>query len=134
MIESDVQEAIQVEAMKQGTQLWRNNSGALKDVTGRPVRYGLGNTSAKVNKVMKSSDLIGVTQIVITPDMVGKTISIFTAIECKGNDRKVQKDERYQAQENFINLVRAKGGIAGFADSVDQFKIIIKEFINSLTR
>lgn len=134
MSESDVQQEIQLAAMIQGTQLWRNNSGELRDREGRPVRYGLGNVSKKINKIIKSSDLIGGTQVVITPDMVGKTIFIFTAIEAKSNDRKIQKDERYQAQLNYINLVKSKGGIAGFAQSVQQFKIIIKEYIDSLIK
>ena len=126
-MESEVQSEITTEAMKHGTQLWRNNSGALKDKTGRTIRYGLGNVSKKVNSVMKSSDLIGVTQIVITPNMVGKKISVFTAIEVKSNDREIVKDERYQAQKNFIELIKAKGGIAGFAQSVQDFKSIIIE-------
>ena len=48
--------------------LWRNNSGAFKDQTGRMVRFGLGNDSAKINKHMKSSDLIGFQTITITPN------------------------------------------------------------------
>lgn len=134
MSESDVQQEIQLEAPRQGGQLWRNNSGALKDEKGRVVRFGLGNVSKEINKVMKTGDLIGGTQIVITPDMVGKTIFIFTNIEVKSNDKNIKQDERYFAQKNYIELVRVKGGIAGFAQSVSDYKNILKEFYTALTK
>lgn len=57
-----------------------------------------------------SSDLIGWTPITITADMVGNTHAVFTAIECKtGTGRTSDK------QKNFIEAVRAAGGIAGVA-------------------
>lgn len=134
MSESEVQQEIQTEAMKMGTQLWRNNSGALKDETGRTVRFGLGNISKKSNEISKSSDLIGGTQVVITPDMVGKTIFIFTAIEVKSNDRSIVKDKRYQGQKNYIELVKVRGGIAGFAQSTTDLKNIIKDYMSALIK
>lgn len=87
------------------------------------VRWGLGNISERVNKKSKSSDLIGGTQVVITPDMVGKTVFILTAIEVKpvGFKIKTQYTEwsREWAQENFCTWVREMGGFAGFATSGD---------------
>lgn len=99
----------------------RNNSGAFTDATGRHVRYGLDNTSKKRNEQTKSSDLIGITTIVITPNMVGKIVGIFTAVECKKAEWNGVKDQREVAQQNFINWVVSHGGIAGFANSVDSF-------------
>src|SRR5690606_36770808 len=82
--ESEIQQLIQMEAMKYDCTLMRNNSGSFKDSTGRAVRFGLGNVSKKHSLKSKSSDLIGITRVVVTSDMVGKTIGVFTAIECKG--------------------------------------------------
>lgn len=61
-----------------------------------------------------SSDLVGFTPVTITPEMVGKTISVFTATEVKfGADRVKQE------QSNFINAVRSSGGIGIVARDVD---------------
>lgn len=127
-MESEVQQHIQMQAMHYGCTLMRNNSGALPDQNGRPVRFGLGNVSAKHAETFKSSDLIGITKIVITPDMVGKTIGVFTAIEVKDESWNSQKklDKRETAQNNFIQWVISMGGIAGFANSVDNLKQIFR--------
>ena len=87
----------------------RNNSGALPDRTGRVVRYGLGNVSKTYTDKVKSSDLIGITKVVITPSMVGKTLGVFTAVEVKKEDWDEGKkfDTREIAQNNFINWVKS---------------------------
>lgn len=101
----------------------RNNSGALKDATGRVVRYGLGNISERQNAHIKSSDLIGITTITITPDMVGRTVGIFTAVEVKRPEWKPsEKDPREKAQRNFVEWVRSRGGIAAMVNSVESFR------------
>lgn len=127
--ESTVQQHIQIQARHYGCTLLRNNSGALKDHTGRVVRFGLGNVSKKIQDNFKSSDLIGITQVVITPDMVGKTVGIFTALEVKKADWKSNKklDARETAQNAFIQWVLSKGGIAAFVNSVDNLNAIFRK-------
>lgn len=125
--ESEVQQLIQLAGPRHDCLLMRNNSGALKDIEGRLVRYGLGNISRQQNERTKSSDLIGITTITITPDMVGKEIGVFTAVEVKAEGWKPnEKDKRYLAQKNFLNWVRLKGGFAMFAQSEEEFKIRLK--------
>lgn len=111
--EAAVQSALQLEAPKHGAALWRNNSGACIDDKGRLVRYGLANTSKKLNDVFKSSDLIG-----IGPD--GK----FLAVEVKTPGWKLTPgDKRGQAQARFLTKVNQLGGRGLFAQSVgDVFK------------
>jgi hypothetical protein len=127
-MESEVQQHIQIGAMHFDCTLMRNNSGALLDETGRPVRFGLGNVSKKHAENSKSSDLIGITTIIITPEMVGQKIGVFTAIEVKDENWNCQKklDKHETAQFNFIQWVISKGGIAGFANSVDNLKQIFR--------
>lgn len=126
MTELPVQQLIRLDAGSLNNPLWRNNSGAFKTPTGRWVRFGLGNDSEAVNAVMKSSDLIGGTRTFITPDMVGKTLFVFTAVECKPPDwHMIPSDDRAKAQLTFIELVRRHGGLAGFATSVDDYRKII---------
>ncbi len=59
-----------------------------------------------------SSDLIGWTTVEITPDMVGKKIAVFTAIEVKAEGGRVSPKQR-----NFLDVVKQSGGIAGIASS-----------------
>lgn len=124
--ESTIQQEIQIQAMHFKCTLFRNNSGACQDQTGRLIRYGLGHISPK--QQTKSSDLIGITEIVITQEMVGKTLGVFTAIEVKDEkwnpDKKL--DEREIKQNNFLQFVKSKGGIASFANKVDNLKEIFK--------
>jgi hypothetical protein len=80
---------------KAGCTIWRNNTGALTDKTGRLVRYGL---------CKGSSDIIG-----MCPD--GR----FLAVEVKSATGKAT-----DAQWRFIHAVRSKGGRAGVARSSDE--------------
>jgi hypothetical protein len=105
MTEGDVQNLIRIEGAKNGLMFWRNNSGVLKDTTGRAVRFGLGNDSKRVNMVSKSSDLIG----------IWKPYGIFVAVECKIEGWRYTGTVREVAQLNYIKLVRQYGGIACFA-------------------
>jgi hypothetical protein len=77
----------------------------------RPLHAGL---------VKGSSDLIGWTTKVITPDMVGQRIAIFTAIEAKDGSGRADTD-----QAKFIRNVQAAGGIAGVARSEDDARALV---------
>ncbi len=112
--EARVQQDVQLAASYAGGRLWRNNSGAYFDKRGVQVRYGLCNVSKKVNKQIKSSDLIGITPVVITEDMVGQTVGVFTAVECKKEGWVYPGTEPEIAQKKFIDLVNSLGGRAKF--------------------
>ena len=137
--EAGVQQYIRLEAANLGVLLWRNNSGVAgteghtcskcgnyDPPNGRPVRYGLGNDSAQLNKRIKSSDLIGVTPVVITQEMVGRTLGVFTAVEVKHSDWTGRTlNERETAQLEFITLARSVGAMAGFAIDIETFRSIV---------
>ena len=112
--ETDVQRHIQLEVgSRLDTRLFRNNVGVLRDEQGNYVRYGL---------CPGSSDLIGWKSVTITPDMVGQTLAVFVALECKKKvlDRWRPKiTEREKSQWAFIDRVRAMGGLADMVDSLD---------------
>lgn len=105
-----VQNTIRLAVGRGATRLFRNNTGALKDPSGRLVRYGL---------CKGSSDLIGYRTITITPDMVGQQVAVFAAIEVK--DRGAPTPEQLQ----FIAQVQAAGGLAGVARSVADAQAIL---------
>ena len=112
MSEADVQAHIRLAVSKMGWTIWRNNVGVLKDARGVPVRYGLANDSARVNAVFKSADLIGIRPLIITQEMVGKTVGQFVSIECKAENWTPGKDKHQFAQANWRDKVRLLGGYA----------------------
>ena len=118
--ESIVQSEIMMHAALYGIVLTKNNVGAgqfVDDETGNKsfVRFGLLNASREQQAKLKSSDLIGI----IPP--TGR----FIAIECKREGWKYTGTPREVAQKAFIDFVISKGGIAGFASSVVDFKQLI---------
>lgn len=113
--EAAVQTRVRLTASQAGWRLWRNNVGAFTDDRGGHVRYGLCNESAKVNRVLKSSDLIGIRPVLVTPAHVGTTIGQFAAVEVKRGDWKSYHTDREVAQANFLALVKSLGGVAGFS-------------------
>lgn len=125
--ESTVQNLTRVEHVKATNgQIWRNNSGAYVDEHGRMVRYGLANDSKQLNDQIKSSDLIGITPTLITPQMVGYALGVFTAYECKPEGWHLRPgDKRGLAQQRFHDIVRQACGYAGFVtDPHDIYGII----------
>ena len=116
--EAAVQGDIRIEAARRGISLWRNNSGALNDETGRLVRFGLGNDSKRINDEFKSSDLIGIWPQIVTAPMVGQIIGRFFAVEVKEPGWKKPSNKREIAQSNFLGHVRGLGGHALFAQDV----------------
>lgn len=85
--------------------LFRNSVGSLPDPrTGRLVTFGLARGSA---------DLIGWRTLVVTPEMVGQRIAVFTSVEVKTATGRLTP-----AQHAWLGVVRGAGGIAGVARSV----------------
>ena len=113
--EAAVQAALRAKASEHGWRIFRNNVGVLPDERGVPVRFGLANDSPALNKICKSSDLIGIRPVVITPEMVGSIIGQFVAIECKSEDWHYAGSEREKAQLKFIEMITTMGGYAKFS-------------------
>jgi len=110
--ETNISKKIQVLCSKVGAILLRNNTGLFLTLDGkRKLQSGLGKDT---------SDLIGWTSKIVTPDMVGKPIAIFTAIEVK-----TKSGLKGAGQKNFIKAVLKAGGLAGFARNPEDAKEII---------
>lgn len=103
-----------VRASEMGGALWRNNSGACFDSTGRMVRYGLGNVSKKLNAVWKMPDYVG-----IQPG--GR----FAGIEWKRPGWTWTGTAHEQAQLNAIRNIVALGGVAGFCSSIEEMERLL---------
>ena len=92
--ETNLSNSIMVALSAAGCLLWRQNTGAMRDTSGRLVRYGLCTGSA---------DLIGISHD-----------GVFLAVEVKTPTGRVSP-----AQTAFIAAVRRHGGRAGVARSVE---------------
>lgn len=79
----------------------------------RKVRAGL--------LINGSSDLIGGTRKIVTQDMVGKQVFIWTCIEVKTVTGVASRE-----QKDFVQFVRENGGYAGIARSPEDALEIIK--------
>lgn len=118
MLEAPILHEIRAALLKMpGVQVWRNNTGKLRDHTGRLVTYGL---------APGSSDLIGIVELrtpVLGADgkalghVIGgySGIGRFFAFEVKRPGEKPNA-----AQLQFLDLVRSFGGAAGWGSSVEQ--------------
>ncbi len=84
---------ILIEISEKGHTPFRNNVGAYKHPDGRYIRFGVGGKGG--------SDIIGITNE-----------GIFFAIEVKTAKGRTSKE-----QEQFIEHIKSKGGIAGVARS-----------------
>ena len=113
MTENQIQNRIRIACNTGSTRLWRNNIGVAK-IHGATVNFGIPGKGG--------SDLIGFHAMTITPAHVGKTVAVFTAIECKSPTGKPTPE-----QQAFIAFVRSQGGIAGVARSEDEAKEIISD-------
>lgn len=102
MTESDIQQSIRLALGRdRDVVLWRNSVGVGTTPDGRSQRFGL---------CPGSADLIG-----IGPG--GR----FLAIEVKTNHGRVAPD-----QARFVDLVRARGGIAGICRSVEDAVALVQ--------
>ena len=129
---------VRARASEWGMKMFRNNSGMLPNPdTGVPVRFGLGNESAKLNKELKSGDLVGYSEITVTPEMVGKKIAVFTNIEVKSLGFIIKdvynKNSREFAQNEFNKLITSANGIAGFASSAQDVDNLVNAWIKKVT-
>lgn len=99
------------------TRLFRNNVGVFLTEDGRRVSTGL---------CPGSSDLIGWQSIEITPEMVGRRVAVFVAIEAKSPAGRPTRE-----QLAFIAAVRAAGGIAGICRSSDDAEKLLREGVDT---
>ncbi len=115
-----------------GGAFWRNNSGACYDDTGRLVRFGLGNDSAKLWETYKTGDQVFCVPVTIQPHHVGRVFGVMGMFEDKKRGWHLTAgDKRGHAQLNALQHVQSLGGIVGFITEPDQVRKIIQDYIDA---
>lgn len=77
---------------------------------GKFIRFGIPEPRGReTDDDLKGGDRIGLEQVFITPDMVGKTVAVFKNIEIKGYG-----DKPKRGQELWHNLILSLGGLSEF--------------------
>lgn len=105
---------------------WTSNDVRKISVEGRYL-LGTGDVVLKNARPFSSGvpagypDISGVTEIVITPDMVGQKIGIATFLEIKAPGKKPTPDQR-----NFLDVMRMAGCFAGVASSGEEALQIVR--------
>src|SRR3546814_6656571 len=99
----------------------RQDDGSVVIAFAQPVNLGFGYPDNK--PVSGPGDLIGWTPKVITPEMVGQTVAVFTSFEAKP----VKGGAVSGNQKTFGDQVRADGGIAGVVRTPTDVRGVLHE-------
>lgn len=131
MAEIDLMRRLQKLASSEGARLFRQNTGMAW--VGKPERVSvphrvmcypgdvvLRNARPFHAGVTGMSDLGGWSPLLITPDMIGETVSIYTQAEIKEDARPTKE------QLNWIDAVNRAGGRAGIAHNEQQLVNILR--------
>lgn len=116
--EGDIMRSLMKHLSAGGARVFRNNVGT--GWVGRVIKRAEGQLTLAQPRPLEaglctgSSDLIGWRSITITPDMVGKTVAVFAAVETKTRVGRLSQD-----QANFLRVVHAAGGVAIIATNDD---------------
>ena len=119
--EAPVVKRVMMKASQLGLRLLRNNRGMFKTLDGkRMVRAGL--------EAEGASDLVGIKTITVTQEMVGKKIGVFLAVEVKKPSWEKPSTETEREQQNFIDQIVSRGGIAFFINNHEDLEKKIESF------
>lgn len=118
--EATLMRRVLIRASELGARLFRNQCGKYRlaipecrecQSSGRVVASGL---------CIGSSDLIGWRSVVVTPEMVGRTLAVFVAVELK-----VDRNDVTEEQAQFLEVVDGAGGIGVVVRDVESLPLLL---------
>lgn len=128
MSEREITNPLLVQASLLGARLWRQNTG--RGWVGRLISNAKGRVALADARPFHaglckgSSDVIGITPVTITADMVGQRVGLFTAFEIKTATVRLSPEQRA-----FLQMVADLGGIAAEVRSVDDGLDQIRRYV-----
>lgn len=122
--ESEIQDAIRVALSRGPVRLFRQNVGT--GWTGDVQRMRDGSLVIRNPRPLHAgfkglSDLGGWVTVEVTPEMVGRKIAVYAAVEVKTATGRVREE-----QSDFLAIVQQAGGAAGVARSVADAAAIVR--------
>lgn len=138
MRETPLLKEILLTASSMGSRLFRNNVGKCwagkSEVITRNQSVYVERGDVVVRQARRfhagltkgSADLVGWTPTEITPEMVGRTVAIFTSVEVKTKSGRLKKE-----QHNFHCAVRSAGGFSLVARSVEEVRQFLSRILPS---
>lgn len=132
MKEQDIQAQILIELSKNNVYALRINSGNFWG--GEVLSHNgdmllLKHPTKIAGAPAGTSDIIGCKTVIISQEMVGKTVGIFTCIEVKKPSEKPKPH-----QEKYLALMNSRGAIAGVAKSPEEAVSLIEGRFKCFTR
>lgn len=113
--EKEIQDAARIALSRnQKGFYFRVNIGSAWVSSQKPIKLGGGDIILKNARPFDTGipsgfpDIFGITEITITPEMVGQKIGIFTGLEAKS-----PKGHASKSQKNMLEKIIKSGGIAG---------------------
>jgi len=121
MSEKKILNEFLIEASKLGGRLFRNHvgtgwSGVILEQKPDQIRLEYPRFF-KAGLCTGSSDLIGWSSIIITKEMIGRSVAVFTACEIKHGATRTTKQ-----QTDFLNIIIKHGGIAFIGRTLADFE------------
>jgi hypothetical protein len=126
MTEQTLRKQVQLACSRLGARLFRVNTGQawVGRVISRPFPGGVTLEDARpirMGLATGGSDLIGWTEMTITPEMVGSTLAVFTAVELKTGRLAPTRE-----QTAFLGAVKRAGGLSGVARTVAEAERLVR--------
>ncbi len=125
MTEQSLRKQVQLACSRLGARLFRVNTGRAWAGKARPdPRGGVYIQDAypiRMGLATGGSDLIGWTLVTVTPEMVGREVALFTAVELKTGRVPVTRE-----QQTFLAAVVRAGGLAGVARTVAEAEAVVR--------
>lgn len=137
--ETNLVQLVRLKASEMGCVVFRNNVGkaytidTVKALIRAAMTLNLPSIKQSIKRLriisfglcVGSSDLIGLTKVRITSNMVGREVAVFTAIECKTKVGIASKD-----QIDFLDFVKKNGGFSSLITEISEFE----DFINNVKK
>lgn len=117
MTEHDIQNSIRIALAHRNIYTERMNAG--KFWGGKVLAHDgrhlvLDNPTQVIGAAPGTADLVGFRPLQVTPDMVGKTIAQFVAIEVKKPGERPREN-----QLRYLRMINQRGGVGVWADDVE---------------
>lgn len=125
MQESTIQSQIMLAMCRSGAYVLRVNAGEFwggKIIAHTGDKLLLGHPTKIQGAPKGTSDLIGCRTVTVTPEMVGKQVGIFVALEVKKPGESPRPE-----QLNYLDVMRRRGAITGWARSPDEALRILED-------